>query len=45
MNAKEFWKDEWGTAFTGATLSHDKGLLELSMEDIYDTMEKYKLTK
>lgn len=42
MNAKEFFIKEWGTAFIGATLSHKDGLLELSMEDIYDTMEKFK---
>tara|TARA_R110000824_G_scaffold114161_1_gene264459 strand:+ start:337 stop:453 length:117 start_codon:yes stop_codon:yes gene_type:complete len=38
MSAKEFFKQEWGTAFIGATLSHEKGLLKLSMEDIYETM-------
>lgn len=42
MKAKEFFKEQWGTAFVGAKLSHKDGLLELSMEDIYDTMEKYK---
>ena len=42
MTAKEFFIKEWGTAFIKATLSEEKGLLELSMEDIYETMEKYK---
>lgn len=42
MKAKEFFKEQWGTAFVGAKLSHKDGILELSMEDIYNTMEKYK---
>lgn len=42
MTAKEFFKQEWGTGFTSATLSEPNGLLELSMEDIYETMGRYK---
>lgn len=41
MKAKEFFTQEWGTGFTKATLSENNGLLEMSMEDIYSTMEKY----
>lgn len=39
--AKEYFKKEWGTSFIGATLKHDKGLLELTMEDLYKTMQSY----
>jgi hypothetical protein len=41
MEAKEFFTKEWGTGFIKATLSEKNGLLELSMEDIYSTMERY----
>ena len=41
MKAKEYFTQEWGTGFTRATLSEKNGLLEMSMEDIYSTMEKY----
>ena len=41
MKAKEFFTQEWGTGFTKATLSEKNGLLEMSMEDIYSTMERY----
>lgn len=41
MKAKEFFTQEWGTGFTKATLSEKNGLLEMSMEDIYRTMERY----
>ena len=40
--AKEHFKKIWGTAFIGATLRTDKGILELSMEDIYKTMQSFK---
>ena len=42
MTAKKYFKEQWGTAFTGATLTYKNGMLELSMEDIYRTMEGYK---
>lgn len=41
MDAKKFFTEEWGAGFIKATLSEKHGLLELSMEDIYSTMEKY----
>ena len=41
MTAKEFFTQEWGAGFTKATLSEKNGLLEMSMEDIYLTMEEY----
>lgn len=41
MNAEDYFKKEWGTAFYDATLSSDKGLLKLAMKDIYGTMERY----
>lgn len=41
MKANEFFTQEWGTGFTKATLSEKNGLLEMSMEDIYSTMERY----
>jgi len=41
MKANEFFTQEWGTGFIKATLSEKNGLLEMSMEDIYSTMEKY----
>ena len=41
MKANEFFTQEWGTGFTKAILSEKNGLLEMSMEDIYSTMEKY----
>ena len=42
MNEPEkHFKEVWGTAFTGAKLSHKNGLLELSMEDIYETMQSF----
>ncbi len=40
--AEDFFTQEWGTAFTKATLSEKNGLLELSMSDVYETMEAYK---
>lgn len=45
MSAEEFFKQEWGTGFIKATLSEKNGILELSMQDIYDTMEKFKNQK
>lgn len=39
--AKEYFKKEWGTGFIGATISTKKGLLGLSMDDIYQTMQSY----
>lgn len=48
MKAKEFFKKEWGTGFTKATLYEKNGIVHLSMEDIYETMERYsefKLSK
>jgi len=45
MSAEKFFKEQWGTGFIKATLSEQKGLLELSMSDIYETMEAYKKTK
>lgn len=41
MKANEFFTQEWGTGFTKATLFEKNGLLEMSMEDIYSTMERY----
>lgn len=41
MKAEKFFKQEWGTGFTKATLSEKNGILYLSMEDIYSTMERY----
>ena len=41
MTPRGFFAKEWGTGFTKATLSEKNGLLEISMEDIYSTMEKY----
>lgn len=41
MKAKEFFTKEWGAGFTKATLSEKNGLLEISMKDIYSTMERY----
>lgn len=41
MTAKEHFIQEWGTGFKDATLSSEKGLLKMSMEDIYNTMESY----
>lgn len=41
MTAEDYFKQEWGTGFIKATLSEKNGLLEMSMEDIYSTMEKY----
>ena len=41
MKANEFFTQEWGTGFTKATLSEKNGLFEMSMEDIYATMERY----
>ena len=41
MKPNEFFTQEWGTGFTKATLSEKNGLLEMSMEDIYSTMERY----
>ena len=38
---EKHFKKVWGTAFTGATLSHKNGLLELSMEHIYETMQSF----
>lgn len=45
MNAEEFFTKEWGTGFHDATLSSDKGLLQMSMEDVYKTMEQYAQSK
>lgn len=41
MTPKEFFRLEWGTGFHKAVLHEEDGLLELSMEDIYNTMENY----
>lgn len=40
-SAEEFFTQEWGTGFIRATLSEKNGLLEMSMEDIYSTMQKH----
>lgn len=45
MTAKQFFTEEWGTGFIKATLSEKNGLLEISMEDIYSTMESYAKIK
>tara|TARA_R110002020_G_scaffold175997_4_gene368041 strand:- start:10815 stop:11045 length:231 start_codon:yes stop_codon:yes gene_type:complete len=45
MKAKEFFAQEWGTGFTKAKLSEKNGLLEMSMEDIYSTMELYAVSQ
>lgn len=42
MTPEEFFTKKWGTGFIGATLKDDKGLLQLSMDDIYETMREYK---
>ena len=39
--AREFFTREWGTGFTKATLSEKNGFFEMSMEDVYSTMESY----
>lgn len=39
--AKEFLTKEWGEEFYSAHLHSNKTSLQLSMEDIYNTMEKY----
>lgn len=41
MNAEEFFKHNYGTAFLKATLQEENGLLELSISDIYDLMDDY----
>lgn len=41
MAAEDYFKKEWGTGFIKATLSEKDGLLELSMNDLYETMEGY----
>jgi len=41
MKAKAFFTQEWGTGFTKATLSEKNGVLEMSIDDIYYTMEKF----
>ena len=40
-SAEEFFTQEWGTGFIRATLSEKNGLLDMSMEDIYSTMQKH----
>ena len=39
--AREYFKEEWGTGFTKATLSEKGAVVEMSMEDIYNTMESF----
>jgi hypothetical protein len=39
--AKAYFIKEWGTGFIGATLQSEKGLLKLSMEDVYNIMQEY----
>lgn len=41
MTPKEYFTKEWGTGFIKATLQEKKGLINISMKDIYDTMESY----
>lgn len=39
LTPEQYWNDEWGTGFTKATLSEKNGILEMSMDDIYGTMQ------
>ena len=39
--AEEYFKKEWGTGFIKSMLSEKNGLLEMSMEDIYNTMQSF----
>jgi hypothetical protein len=39
--SEEFFIETWGTGFINATLSDGKGLLKMSMKDIYETMQDY----
>lgn len=39
--AEEYFKEEWGTGFIRATLHGKDELLQLSMNDIYETMDKF----
>jgi hypothetical protein len=41
MSAQKHFIDKWGTGFVNATLHEKNGILQLSMEDIYETMEAY----
>lgn len=41
LTPEQYWNDEWGTGFTKATLSEKNGILEMSMDDIYDTMQSF----
>jgi len=39
--AKEYFKEEWGNGFIKATLSEEGAIFEMSMDDIYNTMESF----
>ena len=39
--AKEYFKEEWGTGFFNANLREERGLVQLSVEDVFNTMESY----
>lgn len=41
MTAEEFFTKEWGPGSIKVTLHQKNSVVEMSLYDIYDTMEKY----
>lgn len=41
LKAKKFFREKWGEGFKYVTLSNGTKRLEMSMKDVYRTMEEY----
>ena len=39
--AQKYFIKEWGTGFIDAILQSEKGMVRMSMQDIYETMQSY----